>query len=97
MVATVVMVLLTFISWAGLEARDTPSRTHTLLGLIGRLWTVLSFPLFTFFWNFIIGQQNIILTSGAVFINCAFYAVIIERIFYLFRKKSKIAPVPTRK
>ncbi len=89
MIATIVMVLLTFVSWAGLEARDTPSRTHTLLGLVGRLWTVLRFPLFTFFWNFIINQKNIIVTSAAVYINCAIYAIIVERIFYLFSKKRK--------
>lgn len=95
MMATVVMVLLNFVSWAGLEARDTPGRTHTLLGLVGRLWTVLRFPLFTFFWNFIIGQQNIILASAAIFINCAFYAVIIERAFYFLRQKQKIKPEAT--
>ena len=89
MIVTVVMVLLTFVSWTGLEARDTPSRTHTLLGMVGRLWTVLRFPLFTFFWNFIVDQKNILLTSAAIFINCAFYAVIVERIFYLFNKKRK--------
>jgi len=89
MISTVVMVLLTFVSWAGLEALYTPHRTHTLLGLVGRLWNVLRFPLFTFFWNFIISQNNILLTSGAIFINCAFYAVIVERVFYLFNKKRK--------
>jgi hypothetical protein len=89
MIATVVMVLLTIISWTGLEARDTPGRTHTLLGLTGRLWTVLRFPIFTFFWNFIIGQKNIIMASAAVFINCAFYAIIVERIIYFFNKKRK--------
>lgn len=91
--ATVVIVLLNFVSWAGLEARDTPGRTHTLRGLIGRLWTVLRFPLFTFFWNFIIAQQNILFTSAAIFINCAFYAIIVERIFYLGRRRSKLRPV----
>jgi hypothetical protein len=93
MITTVVMVLLNFVSWAGLEARDTPSRTHTLLGLIGRLWTVLRFPFITFFWNFIVTSNNPVITSAAVFLNCAFYAVIIERIFYLFRKTSKTPPV----
>ena len=95
MVATLVMVLLNFLSWAGVEARDTPDRTYTLLGLIGRLWTFLRFPLFTFFWNFIISQKNILLTSGAIFINCAFYAIIIERAFYFLRKKRNITPVAT--
>src|SRR6202521_635305 len=90
MIVTVVMVLLTFVSWAGLEARDTFSRTHTLLGMVGRIWTVLRLQVFTFFWNFIVTSNNPIITSMAVFLNCAFYGVIVERIFYLFRKKSKI-------
>jgi hypothetical protein len=92
MISTVAMVLLTFISWTGLEARDTPSTTHTLLGLIGRMWTVLRFPVFTFFWNFIVSSNSPIITSLGIFLNSAFYGIIVERIFYLFHKKRKILP-----
>jgi|SRR5450631_3267306 len=91
-IATLVVVLLTFVGWAGLEARNTPDRSHTLLGIIGSLWTVLRFPLFTFFWKFLYSENNMLLFSIAVFLNCAFYAVIIERIFYFLRKKQKNIP-----
>ena len=89
-IATVAVVLLTFVSWAGLEAHNTPDKSHTLLGIIGSLWTVLRFPLFTFFWKFPFGQNNILLYSTAVFVNCVFYGLIIERIFYLLHKRPKV-------
>jgi len=91
-IATVAVVLLTFVSWAGLEAHNTPDKSHTLLGIIGSLWTVLRFPLFTFFWKFPFGQNNILLYSMAVFVNCIFYALIIERIYYFLRKMRKVTP-----
>jgi hypothetical protein len=89
-IATVVTILSTFVSWAGLEAHVTQDRSHALLGEVGSLWTILRFPTFTFFGKFLYGQNNILLFSTAVFINCVFYAIIVERIFYLFRKKRKI-------
>jgi hypothetical protein len=90
LIATVVTILLNFVSWAGLEAHDTQNRTHTLLGVVGSLWTILRFPIFTFFWKFLYSQNDNLLFSTAVFINCVFYAIIVERIFYLFHKKRKI-------
>jgi hypothetical protein len=95
LIATVIIILLNLVSLSGLEARDTPNRSHTLLGIVGSFWTILRFPIFTFFWKFIYHPFNIILFSIAVFLNCAFYGVIVERIFYLIRKKSKFPPVPT--
>ncbi len=89
MAATVVMVLLNLLSWTGLEAHDTPNRSHTLLGVVGSLWTILRFPIFNFFWKFLFSNNNVVLFSTAVFLNCIFYAIIIERIFYLFRKKHR--------
>jgi hypothetical protein len=95
MIATVVLVLLNFVSWAGLEAHNTPDRSHTLLGMVGSIWTVLRFPIFTLFWKFLYSQNNILLFSTAVSINCVFYAIIVERIYYFLRKKPKIPPIPT--
>jgi hypothetical protein len=90
MIATAVMVLLNFVSWAGLEAYQMQYRSHPFLMAIGSMWTVLRFPFFTFFWHFIYKIDNFFIYSTVVFLNCAFYGVIVERIFYLFRKKSKI-------
>ena len=91
-IATIAVVLLTFVSWAGLEAHNTPDRSHTILGIVGSLWTILRFPLFAFFWKFLYGQNNTLLFSIAVFLNCAFYAIIIERIFYFLHKMRKVIP-----
>jgi hypothetical protein len=96
MIATVVTILLNFVNWAALAAHNTQSSSPALLWVADRLWTILRFPIITFFWKFIYNPFNIILFSISVFLNCAFYAVIVERIFYLLRKKSKIPPVPTR-
>jgi hypothetical protein len=95
MIATVVTILLNFVSLVGLEAHGTLNRSHTLLGMVGSIWTVLRFPIFTCFWKFIYSPFNIILFSIAIFLNCAFYGVIVERIFYFLRKKRKFPPVPT--
>ena len=95
MIGTTAMVVLNFASLSGLEAYDTQNNSHHLLRMLGSLWTVLRFPVFTFFWKFIYGHFNIFLFATGVFINCAFYGVIAERIFYLVRKKRKIQPVQT--
>jgi hypothetical protein len=92
-IATVVTILLTFVSWAGLEANGMQNGSHTLWGTVGSLWTILRFPIFTFFWKFLYEKENILLMSTGVFINCAFYGFIVERIFSLRKKKSKIPPV----
>lgn len=89
MIATVVTIILDFLNWAGLEAHNTQSSSPTLLWIEDRLWTILPFPIFTLFWNIIITSNNPIITSTAVILNCVFYAIIVERIFYLFRRKHK--------
>jgi hypothetical protein len=96
MIATAAIIVLTFISLSGLEAYQTQNKSNYLLSVMGSLWTALRFPIFTFFWKSVYGHFNIFLFATGIFINCAFYGVIIERIFYLFRKKSKVPPVQTR-
>jgi hypothetical protein len=96
MIATVAIIVLNFASLSGLEAYQTQNKSHYLLSMMGSLWTLLRFPIFTFFWKSIYGHFNIFLFATGVFINCAFYGVIVERIFFLFHKKSKIPPIPTR-
>jgi len=97
MIATAAMIALNFASLSGLEAYNTQNKSHQLLSMMGSLWTVLRFPVFSFFWKFIYGHFNIFLFSIGVFINCAFYAIIVERIFYILGKKPTLPPVPTRR
>jgi hypothetical protein len=89
MIATVVTILLNFVNWAALSAQNSQSSSHILLWVADRLWTILRFPIFTLFWNFIVSSHNPFITSTAVFLNCVFYAIIVERIFYFFNKKRK--------
>ncbi len=87
---------LNFVSWLALEAHETQNRFHAVLGIVSRLWTILRFPVYTIFWKFLFSQNNQIYFIGGVLINCIFYALILERIFSLHKKKSKIPPVSTR-
>jgi len=94
LIAFMSILLLNFVSWGGLEAYNTPGRAHTFLGMAGSLWTILRFPLFTFFRSFLYSQNNVLLFSFAVLLNCAFYGFIAERIFSFFKKKSNIPAAP---
>jgi FlaA1/EpsC-like NDP-sugar epimerase len=94
-IAAVVLVFLNFISWAGLAANDNRNGSHALFSVSASLWSILRFPIYTIFWRFLYGQDNTLLYSAAVFINCVFYAFIVERFFYFLRKNSKIQPVHT--
>jgi hypothetical protein len=89
MIATVVTILLNFADWAALTAHNTQGSSPTLLWIADRFWTILRFPILTFFWRFIYNPFNFILFSISVFLNCVFYGVIVERIFSLFHKKQK--------
>jgi hypothetical protein len=95
-VATAVTVLLTFMSWVALEANGMENGNHAFWGAVSSLWTILRFPIFALYWHFMFNQNNLILFSLAVFLNCAFYGFIVERLFSLSRKKSKIPHSPTR-
>lgn len=95
MIAATAIIVLNLASLSGLEAYNTHNRSHYFLSMMGSLWSILRFPVFTLFWESIYGHFNIFLFATGIFINCAFYAVIIERIFYLLRKKPKIPNVPT--
>jgi len=95
-VATALTILLTFVSWVGLESNGTENGSYTFWWAVGSIWTVLRFPIFTLYWHFLFNQNNLILFSMAVFLNCAFYGFIVERFYSLRRKKSKFPSVPTR-
>ncbi len=92
-VATAVTILLTFISWVAIEANGMENGNHALWGPVGSLWAILRFPIFTLYWHFLSNQNNLVLFSTAVFLNCAFYGFIFERFYSLRRKKSKLPPV----
>ncbi|HEY2649319.1 MAG TPA: hypothetical protein VGI38_08985 [Puia sp.] len=95
-IATVVVILLTFVSWVGLDANGMQNGFDTFWGAVGKMWSVLRFPIFTLYWHFLFNHNNIILFSLAVFLNCAFYGFIIERFFSLRGKRSRLPSVPTR-
>jgi hypothetical protein len=59
-----------------------------------RLYSLLKFPILIIFAKFI--PDNFVYYIIGLIINAVFYAVIIERIYSLFKKKPKIPPVPTR-
>jgi len=92
-VATAIIILLTFLSWVGLEASEKVSQFQPVWQAVGSLWTLLRIPVFSLYWHFLSNQNNLFLFSLAVFLNCAFYGFIAERIYSLRRKKSKLPPV----
>jgi hypothetical protein len=94
-IATFIVILLNFLCWNGLEAYQMQYRSHPFLMAVGSMWTVLRFPFFTLFWRFIYSINNFFIYSTVVFLNCAFYGIIIERIFSLRNKSSKFPPVRT--
>lgn len=58
-----------------------------------KLYSLFKFPTLIIFAKFI--PDSFVYYIIGLFINAVFYAVVIERIFYLLRKKPKIPPVPT--
>ena len=94
-VSTVIAILLTFVSWVGLEANTAENESNTFWWAAGNVWTILRFPIFTLYQQFLHDQNNLILFSLAVFLNCAFYGFVVERIFTLRRKKTNYPHVPT--
>jgi len=91
--ATAITILLTFLSWVGLEASVKESEFQPIWQAVGGLWSLLRFPIFTLYWHFLSNQNNLVLFSIAVFLNCAFYGFVVERFYFLRRKKSKLPPV----
>ena len=94
-VATVLAILLTFVSWVGLEANGTENGSHSFWWAASGIWTILKFPIFTLYWHFLFDHNNLVLFSIAVFLNCAFYGFIAERIYSLRKSNSKFPPVRT--
>ena len=89
LVATTVMVLMSFLSLSGLEAHNAPNNADTLSGIIGSTWIFFRFPIFTFFGRYLYSHGNLLLFSTALFLDCAFYGLLSERIFSLRWKKQK--------
>jgi uncharacterized membrane protein YhaH (DUF805 family) len=88
-VATVAVILLTFVSWVGLEANGAEDRSHSFWWAASSIWAILKFPIFLLYWHFLFDYNNLILFSIAVFLNCAFYGFVIERIYSLRKANSK--------
>jgi hypothetical protein len=94
-IATAVTVLLTFVSWVALEANGMENGNHAFWGAVSSIWTILRFPIFTLYWHFLSNQNNLVLFSLAVYLNCAFYVFIVEIFLSLYREKSKFPKFPT--
>jgi hypothetical protein len=94
--ATVIFILLIFISEMALYRYETHQAYGIGWKIFGELVSIFRFPTLIFFWKYLINNNSVILFVIGTLINCAFYGFIAERIFYLFRKKSKFPPVPTR-
>ena len=93
--ATVIAILLTFVSWVGLEANGMENGSHTFWWLVSGSWIILRFPIFTLYWHFLFDHNKVVLFSISVFLNCAFYGFVVERIITLRRKKANLPQVPT--
>ncbi len=91
-IATAVTILLTFMSWVALEANGIENGNHVVWTPVAGLWTILRFPIFTLYWHFLFNQNNLVLFSIAVFLNCAFYGFLVERFYSLRSRKSKLPP-----
>jgi hypothetical protein len=94
--ATFIVMILTLICWTGIVEDEVKKGTimfwHTLAGI----WPIFRFPLITFFGGFLFVGQRFAYVPLLTFLNCAFYGLIIERTFYLFRKKPKSHPLGIR-
>src|ERR1700759_2859460 len=93
--ATFIIVLLNFFSWTGLQQNDFLNGSNSFWRIVAGFWQVLRFPLFTLFGHFLFSLNNFFVCSLAVFLNCAFYGFLIDRIFFLLGKKSKHPRVHT--
>jgi hypothetical protein len=71
------------------------SSTHINLfwKIISMLWVVFSFPVIELYWLFGAPEGNIFLLGFVL--NCIFNGLLIERLFYLYKRKSNFPPVPT--
>lgn len=94
-VAMVAALLLTFISWVGLESNDKERQFHAVWSMAGAMWAILRFPIFTLYWHFLYNYNNLVLFSIAVFLNCAFYGFVFERFYSLRIRRSKFPNTPT--
>jgi hypothetical protein len=95
-IGTVITILLTFVSWVGLEANGQENGSPTFWWAVSGFWTILRFPIFTLYWHFLFNHNNIVLFSIAVFLNCAFYGFLVERIYFMRRRKANLPSVPNR-
>jgi hypothetical protein len=89
MYVTVVMILLIFVSWAALDEYESRHTYNLGWKIFAGVCSISRFPTLIFFWKYLIRNDSIILFSTGTFLNCAFYAIIVERIFYFFNKKRK--------
>jgi len=90
--ALFVCVILTAIS---LFLGSHGTNTVDIWWFFARLYDVFRFPIHIIFSKFILNHDWVYYIGGLL-IDCAFYALIIEKVYSLFNKKSKFPPPSAR-
>ncbi len=85
--AAAMTMMLTISCWAAIEEHNKDNSFNGIWGAISVLSSIFRFPVYTLFGKFLVKADIHFLSSLALFINCLFYGLIVERIFWLFRKK----------
>ncbi len=85
--------LLTLISFTAAAGEDEGNRLNWFWFFFAKLYYILRFPTHTLLFNFFVNGWFRFLLG--LFINSIIYGFLVERLFSLFRKKSKIPPIPT--
>ena len=96
LISVIVIGVLTIVSFIAAFGVDEGNKLNTGWLFFSKLFYVLRFPTHTLFWGFLTRHEGPAIFLIGLFINCIFYALLIERIFSLFHKKSKTSSVPTR-
>jgi hypothetical protein len=96
LISVIVIGVLTFVSFLAAFAIDEGNKLNMIWLFFSKLFYVLRFPTHTLFWAFLTRHEGPTIYLMGLFINCIFYALLIERIFSLFNKRSKTSSVPPR-
>lgn len=91
--AAAITMILTITCWAITEEHYKHNSFEGIWGAVTLFSSILRFPVYTLFGNFLAKANIHFLSSMALFINCLFYGFVVERIFSIFHKNQKPPPV----
>jgi hypothetical protein len=87
-IATAVFGILTLLSFIAASAKDEGTiSTNPIEITLAKLFSVLRFPAHTLLWK-LNNQGGAVLYYAGLLVNCFFYGLLTERIFYFIRKKT---------